>query len=188
MFFRFMCVSFLSAWKTFGLADKLLVFISCRLPVWRLPLRDFSSMKVKFSNKERWSKKEREPSSVTRWLYFYSIFGHLQQWQFALWHKNDKVGTNIFQILNKLSKNCPNTFIFLPKWQKFAKSGHTEVEEQNGWRCKTRSEFRNCENHQETFGIKTGNLGWISLKADLAEKQDWVINCVWTGALEQLIV
>ena len=39
-------------------------------------------------------------NSVTRWLYYYSIFVHLQQWQLAPWHKNAKVATKVRQILN----------------------------------------------------------------------------------------
>ena len=44
-------------------------------------------------------------SSVTRWLYYLSIFCHLQQWKLAQWcHKFAKVGSAFCPIRNKLSK------------------------------------------------------------------------------------
>ena len=52
-------------------------------------------------------------ASVTRWLHYYSIFGHLQQWQLAQQHINAIVG----QILNpkiaqRLFKFCQSGEIF----------------------------------------------------------------------------
>ena len=53
--------------------------------------------------------------SVTRWLAYYSKFGHLHQWKLAQWHtKFAKVGPRFFQIVNKPSKNCPRLWRF---WQ-----------------------------------------------------------------------
>ena len=46
-------------------------------------------------------------SSVTRWLYYFSISGHLQQWELVqLCHKIAKVGSALCQMRNKLSKIC----------------------------------------------------------------------------------
>ena len=61
-------------------------------------------------------------ASVTRWLDYLSIFGHLQQKQFAqkLLTNFGKVGSKFGQILEKLSET-------IPKWRNFAKSGHTEL-------------------------------------------------------------
>ena len=59
-------------------------------------------------------------ASVTRRKYYYSMYGHLQQWQFGQKHKNAKVGRKVCQIQNKLSKNLPKD-IFC---QFFSKSGH----------------------------------------------------------------
>ena len=55
--------------------------------------------------------------SVTRWLdYSYNIFPFITM--------TLKICQSRFTILNKLSKNCQR-LNFLPKRQKFAKSGHT---------------------------------------------------------------
>ena len=43
-------------------------------------------------------------ASVTRWLDYLLILGHLQQWKFAQWHKRlTKVGSNFCHTLNKPS-------------------------------------------------------------------------------------
>ena len=47
------------------------------------------------------------PNSVTRWCYYFSLFGHLQQIKFAQYHKTlAKVGLKCCQILNKPSIFC----------------------------------------------------------------------------------
>ena len=54
-------------------------------------------------------------ASVTRWLVYFSIFGHLHGWKIAQWDtKLVKVGSKICQIFNKLSKHSLN-LIRLPK-------------------------------------------------------------------------
>ena len=46
-------------------------------------------------------------TNVTRWLYYFSVFGHFHQWKSAQWHtKFVKIGLEVCQIQNKLSKNC----------------------------------------------------------------------------------
>ena len=60
------------------------------------------------------------PSSVTRWLDYLSIFGHLQQC-----HKFAQVGSVFCKIRNKLSKICQRLVNTFDKVAKFAKSGHT---------------------------------------------------------------
>ena len=40
-----------------------------------------------------------------------------------------KVGLKFCHILNKSLKNCPRLLNILPKWRKFAKSGHTGRDE-----------------------------------------------------------
>ena len=56
---------------------------------------------------------------MTRWLVYFSIFGHLQHWKLAQQcNKFAKVGSAFSQVRNKLSK-------FFPKWRNFTKSGHT---------------------------------------------------------------
>ena len=45
--------------------------------------------------------------SVTRWSDYFSVFGHLQQWNLAQkWHKFVKVGSAICRVKNKPSKIC----------------------------------------------------------------------------------
>ena len=62
-------------------------------------------------------------SRVTRWLAYYSIFGHLHHLKLAQWHtKFAKVSPRFFQIVKTLKK-CPRLKI-LQKWQNFTKSGH----------------------------------------------------------------
>ena len=56
--------------------------------------------------------------SVTRWLYNFWLFGHLQQRKIALEHKIiAKVGSNFFKTLNKALKNCLRPNFCLPKWR-----------------------------------------------------------------------
>ena len=44
-------------------------------------------------------------TNVTRWLYYFSVFGHFHQWKSAQWHtKFVKIGLKVCQIKNKLSK------------------------------------------------------------------------------------
>ena len=53
------------------------------------------------------------PTSVTRWLDYFSIFGHFQ-------HQIDKIGKFKFrQTLKKPSEKCPKDFEILPKMAKF---------------------------------------------------------------------
>ena len=64
--------------------------------------------------------------SVTRWLYHFSIFRHLEQREIAQKYKIfAKVGSQFFQILNSYSRNGQTLFKILPKWRIFAKSCHT---------------------------------------------------------------
>ena len=57
--------------------------------------------------------------SVTRWVDYFSIFGHLQKWQFGKWHtKFFKVGSKVCQMLNYLLNNCQ-------KLLRFSRSGET---------------------------------------------------------------
>ena len=66
------------------------------------------------------------PYSVTRWLDYFSTFGHLHQWKLAQWlTKMAKVGPKFYQIVNKPTK-LPKAWIFLIKGWNFAKSGHTD--------------------------------------------------------------
>ena len=52
-------------------------------------------------------------SSVTRWLFYFSIFCHWKQWKFAqLQTKFVKVGSKVWQILNKLLNYCQNLLSF----------------------------------------------------------------------------
>ena len=65
-------------------------------------------------------------ASVTRWIDYFSTFGHLHQRKFAQGHsKYAKVGPNFYQKVKKHSKIAQQFVRTLPKWQKFAKSGHT---------------------------------------------------------------
>ena len=51
--------------------------------------------------------------SVTRWLHYFSKFGHLHQRKFAQWHtKFAKVGPKICQIVNKPSKIAQDFKVF----------------------------------------------------------------------------
>ena len=63
-------------------------------------------------------------SSVTRWLDYFSIFGHFQQWKLAQnCHKFAKVGSAFCQIRNELSKICQSGEI-LPN---LVKLGHCSL-------------------------------------------------------------
>ena len=55
----------------------------------------------------------------------YSLFGHLQQWTFAQYHKNGQSRLIFFQIWKKHSKKLPKIIKCSPNWRNFAKSGHT---------------------------------------------------------------
>ena len=66
------------------------------------------------------------PGGVTRWLYNFSILGHLHQWKIAQLHwKFAKVGSKKCKTLNKLSKNCPNFLRYCQSGEISSKSGHT---------------------------------------------------------------
>ena len=57
--------------------------------------------------------------SVTRWLYYFSIFGHQQQWKISpIMYQISKSRLNVLQIRNKLSKFCQR-HDFLAKMAKF---------------------------------------------------------------------
>ena len=56
---------------------------------------------------------------MTRWLYYYNIFGLLQLWQFAEQYKNAKVGTKVCQILNKPYTKLLENFKKIAKVAKF---------------------------------------------------------------------
>ena len=67
-----------------------------------------------------WQGKIFPRRSVTRWLDYFSIFSHLQQWKLAQsCHKFAKVGSAFCQIRNTLSKICQRLVNY------FAISGHT---------------------------------------------------------------
>ena len=69
-------------------------------------------------------------SSVTRWLDYFSTFGHLHERKIAQWlTKLAKVFPKFCQISPPPPK-MPNTLKILPKWRNFAKSGHTVEETQ----------------------------------------------------------
>ena len=64
-------------------------------------------------------------SSVTRWLNYFSIFGHLKQRKIAQKNKIfTKVGSQFCQILIVTHEMAKKNLI-LPTWRNFAKSGHT---------------------------------------------------------------
>ena len=59
------------------------------------------------------------------------IFGHLKHWKIAQEHiKFAKVSTKCFQILNEHFQKG-QVFNAMPKWQNFAKSGHTTLDLDN---------------------------------------------------------
>ena len=60
-------------------------------------------------------------SSVTRWLDYFSTFGHLHQWKFT--QKHTKFEKEFF----------PKTLKILPKWLNFAKSGHSATQMKMLW-------------------------------------------------------
>ena len=63
---------------------------------------------------------------MTRCQNYFSIFGHLRQFQFVQRQaKITKIGSKFCQILNTPSKNFPKTCKILPKWLNFVKSDHT---------------------------------------------------------------
>ena len=62
---------------------------------------------------------------VTRWLYYYSIFGHLQQWRFA---QKCQICIIFCKIKMDHLKNWAKALIFLPKLRNFTKSCHAGVE------------------------------------------------------------
>ena len=65
--------------------------------------------------------------SVTRWLDYFSIFGHLHQEKVAQKQNNSaKVGSKLGRILNKHSTIFQRFINILPKWWNFAKSGYTD--------------------------------------------------------------
>ena len=67
--------------------------------------------------------------SVTRLLYYFSIFGFLEKWKFAQNYKIfAKVGLLFCQILNSYSRYGQKLIKILPKWRIFTKSGHTDCE------------------------------------------------------------
>ena len=60
------------------------------------------------------------PTSVTRWLDYFSIFGHFQHQNLPNRMKVDKIGRFKFrQTLKNPSENCPKDFKILPKMAKF---------------------------------------------------------------------
>ena len=81
-------------------------------------------------------------ASRKRMLYVGTLPMSLKQWDQIVWlfvqylaiyyfenlHNTAKVGSKLWQIINKLSNKLPNTFKILPKWQNFAISGHTGLE------------------------------------------------------------
>ena len=68
---------------------------------------------------------KQQNSNVTRWLYYFSIFGHLDHWKFAQEYKIfAKLGSQFCQVLNSYPRNVQKLFKNLPKWRNFAKSGH----------------------------------------------------------------
>ena len=83
------------------------------------------------------SKGKISETSVTRWLNYVKVFGHLQQWKLAQ-RKNifPVVGSKFCQVLNKPSKNCPIIKIVPKRWN-FAKSGHTvsDLLYYKEWKC-----------------------------------------------------
>ena len=81
-------------------------------------------------------------ASRKRMLYVGTLPMSLKQWDQIVWlfvqylaiyyfenlHNTAKVGSKLWQIINKLSNKLPNTFKILPKWQNFAISGHTGLQ------------------------------------------------------------
>ena len=66
------------------------------------------------------STKSSHVNSVTRWLDYFSTFGHLHQWKFAQSHtKFAKEGTNIYQMVNIPLKIAPKTLKIFLKVSKF---------------------------------------------------------------------
>ena len=61
--------------------------------------------------------------SVTRWLDYFSIFGHLQNWKLAQkCHKFPKVGSTFYQIRNKPSKICQKLIKICQIWSHWSES------------------------------------------------------------------
>ena len=67
--------------------------------------------------------------SVTRWLDYFFNFWLFTTMKVCHFDKMfAKVDLQIFQILNKPSKDCQRVLKILAKWLNFAKSGHTAEE------------------------------------------------------------
>ena len=112
--------------------------------------------------------------SVTRWLDFVFIFGHLQRWNFAELHNLlAKLGSKLCQKQNKAITKLPKSFKISTKGHNFAKSGHAvqHCGSRSG-RTSLRCQENNiCLNEiQPTFDVKrTAESG--SMQGEDATKQ-----------------
>ena len=99
--------------------------LSCTESDFKLRLQKVSNTSTKPACARRmWS-----VWNIEKWPDGYIIFsklGHLEQSKIAQTYKIfAKVGSQFCQILNSYSRNGQKLFKILPKWQNFAKSGHT---------------------------------------------------------------
>ena len=87
----------------------------------------FKFEKMRFTQTSKSLSRSCCRESVTRWLDYFLIFDHLYQCKFAQQHKIfANLRSKVCQIVNKAYKRCQTTFKNQPKWQNFAKSGHTD--------------------------------------------------------------
>ena len=96
-------------------------------------------------------------NSVTRWLDYFSIFGHLQKWKLAqLCHKFAKVGSAFYQMGNEQSKILPD----LKSFAQLAKF------------CQIWSHRLNMARSMSVFAPK---FSWLSLMLHLKKSYGFVL-------------